>query len=233
MMSFSLLCGWCRCPQGAEGRAAAVPVRVAAARGPMPQRPGLTRHTALVRLFHIISRHLLLAPLSALHPDWHAVHSYPHMLMLSLSSHFHHFSHFHNSSHFHHSSHITTPLTFTTLILFHNSHSFSHFVTSRDSVVLRHAFFSGASSRLPSGHVLHHLATIYIVRSVDLWKTEEVREKSEKRVKGGTTVGLKTYRHDNAGKACVCVWKRKQGFERSLWECFERGAFRETFRRIM
>jgi hypothetical protein len=46
-------------------------------------------------------------------------------------------------------------------------------------VVLRHAFFSGASSRLPSGHVLHHLATIYIVRSVDLWKTEEVRETFE------------------------------------------------------
>lgn len=55
-------------------------------------------------------------------------------------------------------------------------------VTSRDSVVLRHAFFSGASSRLPSGHVMHHLATIYIVRSVDLWKTEEVREKIEKRM---------------------------------------------------
>lgn len=42
-------------------------------------------------------------------------------------------------------------------------------------MVLRHAFFSGAAARLPPGHVLVHLAHLYVVRSCELWKTEEVR----------------------------------------------------------
>jgi hypothetical protein len=40
--------------------------------------------------------------------------------------------------------------------------------------VSNHGFFSGAPSRLPPDSVLPHIILIYVRRSCDLWKTDEV-----------------------------------------------------------